>query len=205
MSTLKVKPSAKTSYHHGNLTIELKKQTLKIIKAKGVSNLSLRGLATQCGVSATAVYRHYKSKDHLLADIALDGFLELQKVMLKTEEPNKFQKAGIAYVQHALLNPVKFNLMFSGIIKKNEHPALHKASIDAYQILRNHVESGTELGYMIGDVDTLTRAAWATVHGTATLLIENQFSSKKQDIKEGSKIALEITDVLKQGLCTIKY
>ncbi|GIS35701.1 MAG: hypothetical protein Ct9H90mP6_09580 [Gammaproteobacteria bacterium] len=33
--------------------------------------MSLRGIADECNVSATAIYRHYKTKGHLLADVVV--------------------------------------------------------------------------------------------------------------------------------------
>ncbi|MBV8802492.1 MAG: TetR/AcrR family transcriptional regulator, partial [Gammaproteobacteria bacterium] len=164
------------------------------------NNLSLRDLASKCGVSATAIYRHYKNKEHLLAAIAQDGFNELQEAMSTTMDPNKFQKIGIAYIHFALHNPVKFQLMFTGFIEKNKYPLLHKASIDAYEILRDQVAQGIQKGLMVGNIDSLTRAAWATVHGTAMLLLDNQFAIEKHDVIDSMQIALEITRVLGQGL-----
>lgn len=199
MSTSK-KASLPKTYHHGNLVSDLKKYTIKMIKSNGVNNLSLRDLASKCGVSATAVYRHYKNKEHLLAVIAQDGFNELQEAMSNTTDPNKFQKIGIAYIHFALHNPVKFQLMFTGFIEKNKYPLLHKASTDAYEILRDQVAQGIQKGLMVGNVDSLTRAAWATVHGTAMLLLDNQFSIQKRDVIDSMQIALEITRVLGQGL-----
>lgn len=200
MSTLKKSSTLKDAYHHGNLTNDLKKYAIKMIKAKGVNQLNLRDLAAKCSVSATAVYRHYKSKEHLLAAIAQAGFAELQQAMLQTTEPNKLQKMGIAYIHFALQYPVEFQLMFGAFLEKNKHPSLFKASTEAYQILRTQVGQGIQQGIMIGNIDSLTRAAWATVHGTAMLLLDNQFALQKNDVIDSHQVALEITTVLGQGL-----
>ena len=102
LSTLKRKKSSSASYHHGDLSNALKKNALKIIKQKGIGGLNLRDLAEQCHVSATAAYRHYKSKDHLLAVLAEEGFEELQQAMLSTENKNKIKGMGVAYIYFAL-------------------------------------------------------------------------------------------------------
>ena len=55
---------------------------------------------------------------------------------------------------------------------------------------------------MRGDIDSLTRTAWATVHGTALLLLENQFPKVNSELNH-SKIALEITSIVGRGLSRI--
>jgi AcrR family transcriptional regulator len=200
MSTSKKRPSLKSGYHHGNLLADLKMHAIKLIETNGVNHLSLRDLAAKCGASATAVYRHYENKEHLLAAIAQEGFNELQQAMLKANHPNKLQEIGIAYINFALQHPVKFKLMFGTFLEKHKYPALHDASNKAYQILRSQVEEGFRQGLMIGDIDSSTRTAWAAVHGAAMLLLDGQFAIQKNEIIDSNKIAIEITTVLGRGL-----
>ena len=54
-------------YHHGNLQTELIEEGLALIHEEGVVNFSLRKLAKRVGVSPTACYNHYPSKEELLA------------------------------------------------------------------------------------------------------------------------------------------
>ena len=49
-------------YHHGNLKQEMIKEGIKLVTTKGDSELSLRKLASICGVSASATYSHFKDK-----------------------------------------------------------------------------------------------------------------------------------------------
>ena len=70
-----------STYHHGNLKSALKECAITLIENKSLHHLSLRQLGSLCGVSATSVYSHYKSKEFLLAAIAEDGFVQLYKTM----------------------------------------------------------------------------------------------------------------------------
>lgn len=204
MSTSKKPHATKAGYHHGNLLDELKKNTIDMIANQGIAKINLRDLAIKCGVSATSVYRHYKSKEHLLVVIAEDGFIKLHQAMLTAENPNRFQKTGIAYIRFALQHPVHFQLMFGPFLDKKNYPALLNASCEAYQVLRVQVEQEIAQGIMVGDADSLTRTAWATVHGTAVLLLDNQFVFDKNMI-DCDKIAIEVTTVLGRGLYTHHY
>ena len=204
MSTSKKPLTTKPGYHHGNLLDELKKSTIDMIANQGISKINLRDLAVKCGVSATSVYRHYKSKEHLLAVIAEDGFIKLHQSMLAAEQPNKFQKIGIAYIRFAIQHPVHFQLMFGALLERKNYPALLDASTEAYQVLRIQVEEGIAQGIMVGDTDSLTHTAWATVHGAAVLLLDNQFVIDKNMI-DCDKIAIEVTTILGRGLYTHAY
>lgn len=199
MSTLK-KSNTKLGYHHGNLLEALKNNAMDMIKTHDLSKFNLRDLAIKCGVSATSVYRHYKSKEHLLSVIAQEGFIKLHQLMLAAQEPNKFQKIGVAYIQFALQNPVHFQLMFGPYLEKKNYPELLSVSSQAYQVLRVQIEQGIAEGIMVGDIDSLTRTAWATVHGTAVLLLDNQFVLNSNDVIDYNQVANEVTMVLGRGL-----
>lgn len=58
------------SYHHGNLRIGLIETAIELINKKGLSNLSLRKVASLCQVSHAAPYSHFKNKEELLEAIS---------------------------------------------------------------------------------------------------------------------------------------
>lgn len=196
------KKSLSASYHHGNLANSLKEKALLIIKKRGLPSLSLRILADKCGVSATAVYRHYKSKEHLLAILAEEGLNELQHAMSMAKEPRRLQQMGLAYIQFALHDPLRFRLTLEPSIDKTKFPSLLKKHHHTYEIVKSEVERCVQNGLMVGDIDNLTRTAWAIVHGTALLLLENQFPKVESEL-DHSKIALEITSIVGRGLSRI--
>ena len=64
-------------YHHGNLKEELISSACKICEASGHDHMSLRSIAKEANVSQTAPYRHFKTKECLLAEVSKRGFDEL--------------------------------------------------------------------------------------------------------------------------------
>ena len=54
-------------YHHGDLRSALVEEGLAQLDTKAPEAVSLREIARNVGVSATAVYRHFPDKDALLA------------------------------------------------------------------------------------------------------------------------------------------
>ena len=76
-------------YRHGNLPAALLDAARKILDENGSQAVGLRETARRVGVSATAAYRHFTSKDDLLASVAAEGFRELAAAMQDaTRGPN---------------------------------------------------------------------------------------------------------------------
>ena len=61
-------------YRHGNLPVALLAAARQILDENGLESLGLRETARRVGVSATAAYRHFSSKNDLLASVAAEGF-----------------------------------------------------------------------------------------------------------------------------------
>ena len=58
------------TYHHGNLKEELISSACKICELNGHDQMSLRSIAKEANVSQTAPYRHFKTKESLLAEVS---------------------------------------------------------------------------------------------------------------------------------------
>jgi len=205
MSTSTQKRIHKSDYHHGNLSDALIEQAVKKIKKEGMAKLNLRNLASTCGVSATAVYRHFQSKGHLLAAIAHEGFEKYIQSIEKAQRnethiPTRLQKIGITYITFAVENPVHFKLMYGSFLDKSLFPDLLKKGDQAYQIFYSQFEEATKQGLMNADLEKLTQAAWALVHGAALLLLENRFTSTDGKKADYYQIAHNVTSVLGMGL-----
>ena len=66
-------------YHHGNLRSELIRCACTLCEEHGHDKISLRGIAKEANVSQTAPYRHFETKESLLAAVATYGFVEMKK------------------------------------------------------------------------------------------------------------------------------
>jgi AcrR family transcriptional regulator len=60
-------------YHHGDLRNALLAAARRTLDEGNYETLSLRELARRAGVSANAPYRHFASKDEILAHVAAGG------------------------------------------------------------------------------------------------------------------------------------
>ncbi len=70
-------PNEKTlrkKYHHGELFEAAIDSALSIVRSDGLSALTLRRVAEAVGVNHRALYRHFDTRDVLLAEVAARGF-----------------------------------------------------------------------------------------------------------------------------------
>lgn len=146
-----------------------------IIAELGVEGLSLREVARRLGVSHQAPYRHFPSRDHLLADVvarAYASFAAHLDARPHHDDPHADLRAmGEAYVGYALAHPLEYRLMFgTPLPDPAAHPEMMRRSRHAFALLRDAIARlpGTAGGTETPDLDAMY--VWATVHGLASAL-----------------------------------
>src|SRR3990170_140547 len=111
----------------------------ELLEREGLEALTLRAAAREAGVSHMAPYRHFESKDDLLAAIAEQGFLALTQRMDDAaarhgKRPQSRSGVGVAYVSFALDNPALYRLMFGANLAPRERfPGLVAAGAKAFE------------------------------------------------------------------------
>ena len=171
LSTLKI-----MKYHHGNLKEELISSACTMCEATGHDHMSLRSIAKEANVSQTAPYRHFKTKESLLAEVSRRGFEDLtDKMRLAINKENsksakdRFLEMGLAYLEFGLEKRKTYDLMHSPIIDKVEFPELLNAAQGAFDEL---VQVLTDLfpGISEDDLGKKCIKFWAMMHGLVGLL-----------------------------------
>ena len=71
---------SRRGYHHGNLREALIKAALELIGTKGTGGFTFAQATRSAGVSAAALYRHFRDRDELLADVARQGFERFETI-----------------------------------------------------------------------------------------------------------------------------
>jgi AcrR family transcriptional regulator len=176
-------------YHHGDLRNALLEAALELVAEKGVEGFSLREAARAVGVSAAAAYRHFEDRSALLAALALGGLAELAAVMERAiarapgvagspaRAAAELGAIGAAYVEFAVANPSHFRVMFGPWCDHPEleelPPELFPGGRDPYQLLVDTLDGMVRAGAIAPAArEGAEIAAWAAVHGLATLLVE---------------------------------
>jgi AcrR family transcriptional regulator len=169
------------SYHHGNLKDALVLAAERAIAKSGSIDLPLRDVAKLAGVSHAAAYRHFDSKAALLAEVAIKGFAALtaritEAVSRARTPETRVVEAGVGYVSFALESSGAFRVMFDASLKPfTRFPGLSEAAFAALSELHRVVRDGVTANVLRdGDLDGSVMAAWSTIHGHATLLLDDQ-------------------------------
>ncbi|QHQ60191.1 TetR family transcriptional regulator [Anaerocolumna sedimenticola] len=169
----------KQSYHHTNLRNELIEVGIKMVQEVGVDKLSLRKLASLCGVSEAAPYKHFASKENLLT--AMQEYVTqqlmncLQKAAECTEQTNPTESIlhmGKAYVLFFMNNPEYYAFLFlHSNLSINLSANENLESYPPFQYYRNQVfQVYRALGYSDGRIQYGLIAMWAKVHGIVAII-----------------------------------
>lgn len=177
------------NYHVGNLEPQLIDQAKKMLEEVGPDKLSIRAIAEQLGVSATAVYYHFANKDELISHLAADGFMALEKVLVDSQVGvdvrHKMQVTSKAYMLFAFEHPAMYQLMFGSQLAHSEmNSKLFIARKQAYAVVEQCVAEVLGQDVQSKEVRSAALAAWSFAHGLASLRIHNVFQLPEQFSKD---------------------
>jgi AcrR family transcriptional regulator len=174
------RPSVRPSYHHGDLRAALLASAARLLEKEGAEAVSFRAIARDVGVSQTAPYNHFHSKEHLLAKVAEEGFHAFtasQRAAARMRSPRRrLQALGRAYLAFAAAHPQLYRLMFGvGLGDWKRHPALVEAALAAGVPVQQALAPPMAPGRAAGQPPQAAWiATWALVHGLASLLIDGK-------------------------------
>ncbi|HUO53682.1 MAG TPA: TetR/AcrR family transcriptional regulator [Rhodoblastus sp.] len=173
------KPPLKES-ESGALKARLIAAARDLLEREGLAALSLRAAARASGVSHMAPYRHFESKDDLLAAVAEQGFRDLTRALddgaaRPMADESQAMATGIAYVLFALSNPSLYRLMFGPQLQPCERfPGLIAAGAAAFACC---IAAARAEGFDCPDRDDgapplVAAALWSMVHGLSSLALD---------------------------------
>ena len=171
------------AYHHGDLRRALLDRAEQVVDAQPDNELSMRSLAADVGVSITAPKSHFQSKADLLSALAARGFDRLrdatsQPMQGPANQPRAMiEELAKSYLQFSQDHPGLYKIMFASGLDHDSDPALQHSSSRAYANLRNCFD---QIFPENDPAETEKRilAAWALVHGFATLLNNGPFAKE---------------------------
>ena len=187
-NTVNIKPR-EGRYHHGDLRSALVEEGLAQLDLKAPEEVSLREIARNVGVSATAVYRHFPDKAALLEALCQVGSSRLSEDFHTataglTDTREAINEMGRAYVRFALANPSLFRLMMSKNPPDPDDAAGAAAGVNPFAMM-----SGMLKELLPPDAPSRLRfikriQAWSLVHGLALLMLDGLVPPDEQLIDE---------------------
>jgi AcrR family transcriptional regulator len=176
------------TYHHKDLKQQLIKNGLILLNNEGFQGFSLRKVATMCGVSNNAPYKHFKDKDELINEILNEVWTKFRLALqesteLHTDDP-KLQIVGMgkSYVRFMVENPEYLKLIFLSDYTSSiliENGVFSKCEDNSFSVFKDcagryfkSINLEQEL-YM-----PKTMAMWSLVHGIAVLIAKKAINYK---------------------------
>ncbi len=161
-----------------NLREALVDEALAAIEDEGVENLSLRDVARRLGVSHQAPYKHFPSRDHILAAVVERCFAEFAAHLEnRTRRVDPFEdlgEMGLAYLDYARSRPLHYRLMFNSPLPSGaDHPTMLDQAQKAFLVLMDRLDDMTlrEPHHPISDpIKHDALFVWSALHGLASLL-----------------------------------
>lgn len=151
--------------------------------AEGLDGFAMRKLAREVGVTAPALYRHYESREHVLADVVREAHREFAAYLYRALEGHtpleRFFRAGQGYLDFALKNARWYQLLFiapeqMGMSKlpddiEDMGRALHQFWVD-------RVRECQDAGILRpGDPRHVSLTMWGHAHGLLSLFHHGHF------------------------------
>jgi AcrR family transcriptional regulator len=171
-------------YHHGNLREALIAAGVELAKTGGPNAVLLRAASREAGVSHNAAYRHFANQEDLLAAVAQRCMTELSKLMIERMDQitarNPVRRAqarlgaiGRAYIDFARSEPGWFRTAFSSARAHDSEPPPHQAIPGPFEVLNARLDDLVAVGALTPQRrQGAEYAAWAAVHGVASLLLD---------------------------------
>jgi AcrR family transcriptional regulator len=98
---------------------EIKQLAWQQLAEVGAAALSLRAIASDMGMTSSALYRYFESRDDLLNELVVDGFSSLADTLEAAEaevdnnpETNRWLHLASAHRRWALTHPTEYALIF---------------------------------------------------------------------------------------------
>jgi AcrR family transcriptional regulator len=155
---------------------------MKLFAEESFEKTTMRRIAEAIEYTPGAIYSYFKDKDEILYALHQRGFdtlYAMQQPALAIADPVKrLRRLAEIYLEFAFANPQAYDLMFiaSGTGRSIEEADDWHCGERAYDVLRRTIAEIIDADRMRGtrDVEVATFAAWAAVHGIASLVIRNR-------------------------------
>ncbi len=160
----------------------------------GRENFSMRKLAKTLNISATAIYRHFPDKEHLLLEVCQEGFklfgMSLMKGLQGRDPLERLTLTGEGYVDFALEHGHYYRVMFM-----SPHPNFdtltqesNQAFAPTFQFLIDRISECQRANLIDASLppEQLAVSIWAHLHGTISLWLDGHLSlmfSSEDDLR----------------------
>lgn len=170
----------------------------RLLDEGGPEAVKLRDVGSASGVSHNAPYKHFSSKEDLLAALAareLDVVCDSAEVESANGHPSA-KTIMLIYLRWALAHPQRFRLV-SGRWEKGANPELARAAGRWQALLTRAVETGQRSGELTeGNAERVGFLILSVAHGAANLSLSGHLSATGKGKAEPEDLLNDLFGVL---------
>jgi len=201
--------TAAKPYHHGDLRRVLIDAALQLVEEGGAEAVSVREAARRAGVSPGAPFRHFPSRDALMAAVAEEAQrrfrAEIEAALAEApagDPLGRFRCLGLAYLRWAMRNPTHFEVISSR--RFFDHDRAVAVSSDNAELIELTERTLAE-AFAAGQVrptnlKQVQIAGRALVYGFARMNIDGHFPRWRVAGPEAERTAEAILDLFIEGI-----
>jgi AcrR family transcriptional regulator len=175
-------------YHHGDLRNALVVAATEQAAQDGPDGVVLREAARRIGVSPSAAYRHFPSREGLLSVVGTEARRALASRMIAAMEAaggsreasaaiKRFRACGREYIRFALDEPGLFGVAF----RPSQPELFLPEDPSPYHILAGSLDELDRAGLLAVPRVGVEEYAWVGVHGAAVLLGGGAIDPRERD------------------------
>lgn len=162
----------------------------------GAEAVTMRSVAERVGVTATALYRHFESKDALLRAVLDAGFQSfggyLYRALQGADATERLRLSGQAYLDFALEQPEFYRTIFMTSRPQGACAPREPQWNATFQFLVDRVRESMQAGTLRGDEpEGVAVSIWAHVHGLVSLYLTGATGLQEPAFREAYRRSLE--------------
>jgi AcrR family transcriptional regulator len=179
-----------------------------VFDRKGLAGLTMRAIAREVGLSATALYRHYPNRDAILTEIWRVGFEELAAVMGQPIDSDDAGERILALLDRYTSWALKISEVYElkhrydpaerDLLRRTDTGELGEVANAALGMLVREIDAGIASGQLApGNVWTMALSIWGLGHGLISLQRSGQVGVP---VDELNHVARECMTLLLAGV-----
>lgn len=166
----------------------------------GAGAVTMRGVADRVGVTATALYRHFDSKEDLLGELITQAFETFGSYLYRAlgggTPLERFRRSAEAYLDFALEQREIYRTIFMSDLPERKDgvpPALMRCDPKStFQFLVDRIRECIDSGDLrAGDPQEVALSVWAHVHGLVSLQICGTMGQPDEVFRETYRRSLD--------------
>lgn len=174
------------------LPVRILEEAERIVVASGQAALNMRGLARKAGVTATAIYHYFASKEELVLQLKLRAARKLNERIRRIDPAlsahERIHRLGQEYIGFAEEHPNLYRLLFEtpiggAALGEAEQSLLYFT----YHVAREALEQLANSGLYPVDPRYGAMMGWTMLHGFSSLLLSGSLQlaegMKKEELK----------------------